>query len=378
MKKILFRKILLDCFNFFLITLISTSIIIWVFQAVNYLDIMIEDGRSFMVYTNYTLLNLPKIISKILPFALFFSFTYVITRYELNNELMIFWSLGINKIELVNFLFKISFIITVFQILLTSFIVPSSQGLSRSLIKQSDIDFLDSFVKPKRFNDTINGLTIYTEEKDKNGILKNIYLKKTMSEGKFQITYAKKGIFKNKNGTTVLVLYDGQTINGDKSKITNFTFSKSDFGLTDFTTNTITQFKIQETSTMKLFQCLIDFSRTNKQIVFLYENCSKKNLDNIFEEIFKRFLMPFYIPLLILCSLILILKSKEDVSYTRLRVYVFLIGLITIIFSFTTLNYVKDNLIDNFIIIFIPFIITFFIYSMFLYKFKLKFKSTNN
>ena len=57
MKKILFRKILLDCFNFFLITLISTSIIIWVFQAVNYLDIMIEDGRSFIVYTNYTLLN---------------------------------------------------------------------------------------------------------------------------------------------------------------------------------------------------------------------------------------------------------------------------------------------------------------------------------
>ena len=119
MKKILFRKILLDCFNFFLITLISTSIIIWVFQAVNYLDIMIEDGRSFMVYTNYTLLNLPKIINKILPFALFFSFTFVITRYELNNELMIFWSLGINKIELVNFLFRISFIITIFQILLT-------------------------------------------------------------------------------------------------------------------------------------------------------------------------------------------------------------------------------------------------------------------
>ena len=67
MKKILFKKILSDCFIFFLITLISTSIIIWVFQAVNYLDIMIEDGRSFIVYTNYTLLSLPKIVSKILP-----------------------------------------------------------------------------------------------------------------------------------------------------------------------------------------------------------------------------------------------------------------------------------------------------------------------
>ena len=74
MKKILFRKLLSDCLIFFLITLFSSGVIIWVFQAVNFLDIMIEDGRDYMVYINYTLLTLPKIVSKILPFALFFSF----------------------------------------------------------------------------------------------------------------------------------------------------------------------------------------------------------------------------------------------------------------------------------------------------------------
>ena len=54
MKKILFRKLLFDCFYFFIITLLSTSIIIWVFQAVNFLDIMIEDGRDYLVYINYS------------------------------------------------------------------------------------------------------------------------------------------------------------------------------------------------------------------------------------------------------------------------------------------------------------------------------------
>ena len=44
MKKLLFRKLLIDCLTFFLITLLSASVIIWVFQAVNFLDIMIEDG----------------------------------------------------------------------------------------------------------------------------------------------------------------------------------------------------------------------------------------------------------------------------------------------------------------------------------------------
>ena len=118
MKKILFRKLLLDCTTFFLISLICTSIIIWVFQAVNFLDIIVEDGRDFWVYLNYTLLNLPKIISKIVPFAIFFSFCYIINKYELNNELIIFWNFGIHKFELVHLFFKFSIVIMLIQILL--------------------------------------------------------------------------------------------------------------------------------------------------------------------------------------------------------------------------------------------------------------------
>ena len=93
MKKILFKKLFTDYMIFLLIALISTSIVIWVFQAVNYLDIMIEDGRDLWVYINFSLLNFPKIVSKIFPFVLFFSLFYLTTKYELNNELIIleFW-----------------------------------------------------------------------------------------------------------------------------------------------------------------------------------------------------------------------------------------------------------------------------------------------
>ena len=97
MKKILFRKLLSDCTIFFLIAIFSSSFIIWIFQAVNYLDIIVEDGRDYLVYMQYSLLNFPKIISKILPFALFFSFSYVITKYEVNNELIIFWNFGVQN-----------------------------------------------------------------------------------------------------------------------------------------------------------------------------------------------------------------------------------------------------------------------------------------
>ena len=89
MKKVLFRKLLNDYLSFFFIALISTSVVIWVFQAVNFLDIMIEDGRDYLVYIKFTLLNFPKIISKVFPFALFFSLFYVTIKSELKNELII-------------------------------------------------------------------------------------------------------------------------------------------------------------------------------------------------------------------------------------------------------------------------------------------------
>ena len=124
MKKILFRKLLYDYLTFLFLSLISTAVVIWVFQSVNYLDIMIEDGREYSVYINYSLLNFPKIISRLFPFVLFFSLYYVTTKYENNNELIIFWNFGIHKIELTNFVVKISLILMIVQILLSSTIVP--------------------------------------------------------------------------------------------------------------------------------------------------------------------------------------------------------------------------------------------------------------
>ena len=240
MKKILFRKLLVDYLTFLFLALFSAGIVIWVFQAVNFLDIMIEDGRDYLVYINFSLLNFPKILSKIFPFILFFSIFYVTTKYELNNELIIFWNFGVHKIQIVNFIFKISIFLMLLQIILTSLVVPKAQDTARSFLRTSSVNFFDNFIKPQKFNDTIKGVTIYSDKKDNEGRLQNLYLKKEINDNEFQITFAKKGIFKEKNNVPILVLYEGATITSRNNEITNFSFSKSDFSLSNLETNTTT------------------------------------------------------------------------------------------------------------------------------------------
>ena len=361
---------------YFLIRLISASLMIWVFQAVNFLDILIEDGRDYWVYFSYTLLNLPKTISKLLPFAFFFSFFYVISKYELNNELMIFWNFGVKKFELINFFLKSSLILLIFQILLTAVVVPKSQDMARSYLRTSNFNFFENFMKAGKFNDNIKGVTIYSEKKDESGFYYNIYLKNNTDQNNIQITYANKGIFKKIGNANVLRLIDGHTISKINNEFTNLSFSQSDLNLTDTKTNTITVRKTQEISTLNILKCIsllknFDFINFNKKSLN-EQNCEISNINNLIKEIYKRLLVPFYIPVLMLITLLLIIKSKESTNFLKSRIYVFLIGFFIIIFSETTLRMIDNEIIQNLKIIIIPFLLIMILYYIFFKSFNFK------
>jgi len=379
MKKILFKKLLYDYLSFFLITLFSTAIVIWVFQAVNFLDIIIEDGRDYLVYISYSILNFPKILSKIFPFILFFSLFYVTIKYEFRNELIIFWNFGVHKISIINFIFKISILLMIVQIFLTSFIVPKSQDLARSFLRTSEVNFFDNFVKQQKFNDTIKGVTIYADKKTKNGNLENLYLKKEIGNNQFQITYAKRGEFSEINGNPILILFDGANISsGNEDSLTNISFSKSDYSLSDFETNTITTPKTQEISSLKLLKCINYYFKFLDTQEFdskskLIKNCRISNMNNIIKEIYKRFIIPIYIPLLSLIPFLLIISSKENSIYQKIRLITFIVGLTLVILSETTIRFISLDLIQNFILSSFPVIFLISIYLYFYLKFKLNY-----
>jgi len=286
--------------------------------------------------------------------------------------LIIFWNHGVSKINVVNFFFWISILIMLVQILLLSIVVPKTQELARSKLRTSNIDYFEGLIKQKKFNDTIKGLTIFTEDKNDNDEFKNIYIKKNNKKKGFQITFAKRGVFELKGNKRILVLYDGQTLTQNGENITNFNFSKSDFGLTNMDSHLVTHKKIQEQSTESLIQCMqYIFGIKNYKVI----NCDKNNPRNIYKELFKRLISPFYLPVLILISLLLILTSKENLKYNKNKFLIFFLGFGIIILSESSLGYIANNLIKNFSIVILPIILILIIYLIFIYKLKLFYKN---
>ena len=378
MKKIVYRKIAKDCTKFFLTTIFTISLIIWVLQAVNYLDFVIEDGHGFIVYFKYTLLSFPKILSRIFPFAIFLSFAYIFLKYENKNELVIFWNFGIKKINFINFFIKLSFFFVLLSLLLNAVIVPLSQDKARSFIRSSDLDFFESILKPKKFIDIIKNLTIYFDEKGEEGELKNIFLNDKSSETESQTTFAKTGILKERGNTRLLILYDGRTINYINGNISEFKFSKTDFNISKYTSNTTTHQKTQENSTLELIMCSLVLNNLEKKFksteIKLINNCLYENLKNIYEELYSRLLKPFYVTFLITITLLFILKSKDHPSFNSNKLKIYIFGFLFMIFVESTSNFVTTNLLQNLFLLILPFLFMLIIYIYFLGTLRVKSK----
>jgi lipopolysaccharide export system permease protein len=369
MKKIIFKNIAVDYFKFFLLSITSISMIIWVLQAVNYLDFVIEDGHGFLVYFNYTLLSFPRIFSRIFPFAVFLSFTYIILKYENKNELVIFWNFGIKKIHFINFFIRFSFWFVLASIFLNAIIAPYAQDKARSFIRSSDLDFFESILKPKKFIDIIDNLTIYFDERNKNGELINIFLNDKSGQSS-QITFAKKGNIENQGNRKVLVLEEGITINEINGQISELKFSKTDFNISVFSTKTTLKKKIQETSTKSLIKCLILFHTFDDEIDFssirLDRNCDIENLKNIYQELYSRLIKPLYNTFLITISLLLILKSKNDQAFNNNKIKIYSLGFVSIVFLELSSKFVNTDFIQNLILTMMPVFFVIIIYFFFL------------
>jgi lipopolysaccharide export system permease protein len=338
MKKLIFKKFIKDISLFFLISITCVATIVWIIQAVNYLDLMSEDGHSLKVYFSYTLFSLPKIISKILPFIFMISLFYVIINYELNNELIIYWINGITKLNFINIIIIVSFLYCLLQIILTTIVVPYSLDKGRSYFRSSNVDLFTSIIKEKKFIDTVEDLTIFVEKKNKN-YLENIIIKEKISNTQSQIIIAQNGEIVNNNGTSKkIVLINGKIINTEDNNQNIIDFSKFNLDLSKFGTSTVTHPKTQEMSTKNLIRCIKNikdtekFDKTIKNKNF-FVGCNIQITTSILEEFLKRFVTPFFIILIGISSSLIITSSKDQNNYKLNNLFKFILGIFFIILS---------------------------------------------
>ena len=124
MKNRIYKYFFYEFISHFVVVLFALTAVIWTIQAVNFLDLVTEDGHAFKLYLFYSLLSLPKILTKLIPFSFLITSIITILKLEKDNELIILWTSGLNKIHIVNLIIRISILIMFIQLLMANLINP--------------------------------------------------------------------------------------------------------------------------------------------------------------------------------------------------------------------------------------------------------------
>ena len=364
MKNTIYKYFFYEFLSYFIITLFALSSIVWVVQAVNFLELVTDDGHAFTVYFTYSILNLSKVFTKLIPFCFLISIVLTIIKFEKDNELIILWTSGLNKIHIVNLIFRISIIIMFFQLFLTSIINPTLLNISRATLKNSELQFIPSLLKVKQFNDTIESLTIFVENKNENNIFENIFIldeakilspMQDVSAGEHisspaDTIFAKYGYISEDEKNLVLLNGNIQKLNKDGT-INLIKFEKTIFNLVGLSTKSISDPKIQETSTLDIIRC-IQF-----QYLAVEQNKCKRYAENFTDtkiEINKRVGMPIFIPLIGMVCSFLLMSRKDRKTYKFKKYIYFLISFILLMSGEIAVRYSGISWSHTFLYYLIP------------------------
>ena len=314
--KYFFKEILKN----FTTVLLTFTAIAWVVRAVNFLDLMVEDGYGSIIYFKYSLLNITTIITRFVPLAFLISLLISIIKFERQQELLILWTTGLAKTKIVNIFLLIGIIITFFQLTLSLFVNPYLLNKSRSLLSETGSLEMNSVLKSGDFSDAFKGITFYIDNKNANNELINIFIKdvggnlgaivNSVEQKKNSTIIAKKGFIDNNK----LILFEGatQTLNV-KNVLKSIQFEKTELGLSGLSTTTIKIPKLQETSSSTLLTCLF-----SKEKNLNLKNCPKNDKKEIVQTLSRRLGAPLYIPLIsIITSFLLAYKKEKKFDFLK-------------------------------------------------------------
>jgi lipopolysaccharide export system permease protein len=370
MKNTIYKYFFFEFIRNFTIILFALTAVIWTIQAVNFLDLVTDDGHAFGVYLVYSFLIITKMLTKLIPFSFLIATILTISKLEKENELIILWTSGLNKIHVVNLIFKISLIVMFFQIFMSNIVTPETLNKSRKLLKNSELQFVPSLLKQKIFNDTVEGLTVFVERKKIDGSYHNLFIRDdsnilTQVSADSSTIFAKSGIVDKDNKKLILNNGNIQRIDKDGS-ISVIKFNKTELNLSGLSTKSITEPKIQETSTLDILLCLL-----NKKVDMHNCETDDKEKKDIKIEINKRFGMPIFIPLIaLICCFVLSSRKEKKILKKNNVTFYFFVSFVILTISEITVRYSGLSLNNTLLYYFLPIGLLPLIYLMLIRTFK--------
>ena len=148
----------------------------------------------------------------------------------------------------------------------------------------------------------------------------------------------------------------------DNKKNEIIKFEQLNINLENLQTGTITQPKLQETSTLKLIQCINNSFKEN------VGNCGESAKKEITTVLNRRILLPLYIPIVALLCSFLLIKTKKGKNFFLNKYSIFALSFLILLYAELIVRYTGISKIISILFTISPIVLIPIIYISLVYK----------
>lgn len=145
-------------------------------QSLDQLEFVVERGQSLWLMLKLTLLAVPQLLGVILPIGLFVGALVALSRLQREQELTAIQAAGLTRTAMIRPAVRLALIVAALGLLINAVIQPWSQSTARTEAFAVRSDLAALLIEEGRFVQGPDGLTVYVQEIEQNGLLKNLFI----------------------------------------------------------------------------------------------------------------------------------------------------------------------------------------------------------
>ncbi|MBA4274203.1 MAG: LPS export ABC transporter permease LptF [Alphaproteobacteria bacterium] len=154
----------------------SLTGIIWLTQALRFIDFMLSRGLSAGDFMYLTGLMVPSLLLIVVPVSLLLAVLYVYNRLMGDSELVVFSAVGVSRLQLAYPVMLVGGIAMLFTFLISLYLMPMANQKFRDIRVYFRDQYASVLLEENVFNTPIDGLTVFVRERLNDGIMRGILI----------------------------------------------------------------------------------------------------------------------------------------------------------------------------------------------------------
>ena len=185
------------------------TLVIWMTQSLQRVDVLIENGRSFGVFLYLSLLVIPSLLVILIPFALFGACLYALYRMHSDSEIAVIFAAGISRLRIALPILIVTSVFALVTLYIALDLSPRTYRTLKQTIADIRTDIASSVLRSGEFIKILDGYTIYADEVRRNGEFTGLLVNDYTDTSETRTYMAERGAIVDTEAGPILLLVNG-------------------------------------------------------------------------------------------------------------------------------------------------------------------------